>query len=171
RSARRLGAAVVVATRGDFRASPKEIGAAREEGVELLAQHVPQSLLGSGAVEGVRFEVSATARDLPADRVILALGQVPAPPAWLAAHGVALDEAGHIVIDGQGRTAHPKLYAGGDNTRGPDLVVTAMADGRRAAEGMLDAFSLRGRLREQAQRWLPTPAAKAAPVAAAETAP
>ena len=94
-----------------------------------------------------------------------------APPAWLAAHGVALDEAGRIVVDGHGRTAHPKLYAGGDNTRGPDLVVTAMADGRRAAEGMLDAFSLRGRIKNQARQWLPAPAAKAVPVAAAETAP
>ena len=155
---------------GDFRASPKEIGAAREEGVELLAQHVPQSLLGSAAVEGVRFEVSATAHDLPADRVILALGQVPAPPAWLTAHGVALDEAGRIVVDGQGRTAHPKLYAGGDNTRGPHLVVTAMADGRRAAEGMLDAFSLRGRIKNRARHWLPA-AVKAVPATAAETAP
>ncbi|MDP2109784.1 MAG: FAD-dependent oxidoreductase [Thiobacillus sp.] len=171
RSARRLGATVAVATRGDFRASPKEIEAARGEGVELLAQHVPQSLLGSGAVEGVRFDSPGTARDLPADRVILALGQVPAPPAWLAAHGVTLDEAGHIVVDGQGRTTHSKLYAGGDNTRGPDLVVTAMADGRRAAEGMLDAFSLRGRIKEQARQWLPAPAVKAVPVAAAETAP
>jgi hypothetical protein len=41
-----------------------------------------------------------------------------------------------------------------------------MADGRRAAEGMLDIFSLRGQIKEQARHWLPTPAAKAAPVAA-----
>mgnify|MGYP001030629462 CR=1 FL=1 len=170
RSVRRLGAAVSVATRGDFRASAKEIDAAREEGVELLGQHVPQSLLGSEAVEGARFEVSGTAHDLPADHVILALGQVATPPSWLAAHGVMLDETGRIVVDGQGRTTHPKLYAGGDNTRGPDLVVTAMADGRRAAEGMLDAFSLRGRIKEQARHWLPTPAAKAVPAAAEEAA-
>jgi glutamate synthase (NADPH/NADH) small chain len=170
RSVRRLGAAVAVATRGDFRASPKEIEAAREEGVELLAQHVPRSLLGSEAVEGVCFDTSGTARDLPADRVILALGQVPAPPSWLAAHGVMLDEAGRIVVDGQGRTTHPNLYAGGDNTRGPDLVVTAMADGRHAAEGMLDAFSLRGRIKNQARQWLPA-AVKTVPVATAETAP
>jgi glutamate synthase (NADPH/NADH) small chain len=133
-----------------------------------LAQHVPQSLFGSGTVEEVRFDISGTTHDLPADRVILALGQVPAPPAWLAAHGVVLDESGRIVVDGQGRTTHPKLYAGGDNTRGPDLVVTAMADGRRAAEGMLDAFSLRGQIREQARHWLPTSASAAAPVTARE---
>jgi glutamate synthase (NADPH/NADH) small chain len=170
RSARRLGATVSVATRGDFRASPKEAQAAREEGVDLLAQHVPQLLLGSEAVEGVRFDSPGTSRDLPADRVILALGQVPAPPAWLAAHGVALDEAGRIVVDGRGCTTQPKLYAGGDNTRGPDLVVTAMAAGHRAAEGMLDAFSLRGRLREWAQPLLPLPATEAAQLAAREVA-
>jgi glutamate synthase (NADPH/NADH) small chain len=170
RSARRLGARVRVTTRGDFRASPKEIIAAREEDIELLASHAPLALVGQDTVTGVRFEGAGAPCELPADRVILALGQVPAPPSWLAAHGVALDESGRIVVDGQGRTTHPKLYAGGDNTRGPDLVVTAMADGRRAAEGMLDAFSLRGRLREWAQPLLPLPEAKVAPLAVGEAA-
>lgn len=170
RSVRRLGGTVAVATRGDFRASPKELDSARDEGVELLPQHAPLSLQGSTAVEGVRFTVCATAHDLPADCVILALGQVPAPPAWLATHGVKLDDAGRIVVDGQSRTSHPKLYAGGDNTRGPDLVVTAMADGRQAAEGMLDAFSLGGRIKNQARQWLPAPAAKPAPAMAGDAA-
>ncbi len=32
-------------------------------------------------------------------------------------------------VDQQGRTSNPKIYAGGDNTLGPDLVVTAIAAG------------------------------------------
>jgi glutamate synthase (NADPH/NADH) small chain len=155
RSARRLGAAVTVAARGSFRASPKEAQLAREEGVELQETCLPLSLLGTEKVTGVRFEQGGVAQELPADRVILALGQVPAPPAWLAAHGVLLDEIGRIVVDGQGRTAHLRIYAGGDNTRGPDLVVTAMAAGRLAAEGMLDNFSVRGQIKQRAVRWLP----------------
>jgi glutamate synthase (NADPH/NADH) small chain len=170
RSARRLGARVRVATRGDFRASPKEIAAAREEGVDLLAKHMPRAILGEEGVAGVRFETAGASLDLPASRVILALGQVPAPPSWLAAHGVVLDETGRIVVDAHGLTTHPRLYAGGDATRGPDLVVTAMADGRRAAEGMLEAFSVRGRIKEGAARWLPMHLGKAAPVAAGSAA-
>ena len=32
-----------------------------------------------------------------------------------------------------GRTSHPKVFAGGDCQRGAHLAVTAAADGRRAA--------------------------------------
>ncbi len=155
RAARRLGAQVTAATRGALRASPKELEAAREEGVALLENHAPQALNGEGSVSGARLESGGQPVELAVDRVILALGQMPAPPPWLAAHGVKLDEAGRIVVDARGRTGHARLYAGGDNTRGPDLVVTAMAAGRLAAEGMLESFSLGGRIREQSRRLLP----------------
>jgi len=49
-----------------------------------------------------------------------------------------------IVVDANGRTSNPKIYAGGDNGHGPDLVVTAVAAGRRAAQGILDSFTLSG---------------------------
>jgi glutamate synthase (NADPH/NADH) small chain len=162
RSARRLGAVVSVATRGAFRASPKELEAAREEGVTLLENHQPEAILGSERAEGAGFkqageahEPALTTLNLPADRVILALGQVANPPSWLIAHGVKLDDAGRVVVDARGRTTQAKIYAGGDNTRGPDLVVTAMAAGRLAAEGMLEAFSLGGKVREKVRYLLP----------------
>jgi glutamate synthase (NADPH/NADH) small chain len=163
RSARRLGATVSVATRGAFRASPKEVQAAREEGVTLLENHRPKAILGSEKVEGAAFDLAGETLNLPADRVILALGQVADPPAWLTTHGVVLDDAGRIVVDARGRTAQAKIYAGGDNTRGPNLVVTAMAAGRLAAEDMLERFSFSGRLMEKAEKtWhlLPHPARK-----------
>jgi pyruvate/2-oxoglutarate dehydrogenase complex dihydrolipoamide dehydrogenase (E3) component len=43
-------------------------------------------------------------------------------------------------VDENGQTSNPKIYAGGDNTLGPDLVVTAVAAGRRAADGILNSF-------------------------------
>ena len=36
------------------------------------------------------------------------------------------------------QTANPKIFAGGDMVRGSDLVVTAIWEGREAAEGILD---------------------------------
>jgi glutamate synthase (NADPH/NADH) small chain len=36
------------------------------------------------------------------------------------------------------QTANPKIFAGGDMVRGSDLVVTAIWEGRQAAEGILD---------------------------------
>jgi len=35
------------------------------------------------------------------------------------------------------QTSNPKVFAAGDMVRGADLVVTAIADARKAAEGML----------------------------------
>nr|MBP8172319.1 glutamate synthase small subunit [Pseudomonas sp.] len=36
------------------------------------------------------------------------------------------------------QTSNPKIFAGGDMVRGSDLVVTAIFEGRTAAEGILD---------------------------------
>ncbi|MBP7942545.1 MAG: glutamate synthase small subunit, partial [Psychrobacter sp.] len=38
----------------------------------------------------------------------------------------------------QFQTSNPKIFAGGDMVRGSDLVVTAIWEGREAAEGILD---------------------------------
>ena len=35
------------------------------------------------------------------------------------------------------QTTHPRLFAGGDAVRGADLVVTAMAEGRDAANSIV----------------------------------
>jgi glutamate synthase (NADPH/NADH) small chain len=140
RSARRLGATVTLAYRGPetrLRASSAEVRAGREEGVGFLFEHRPLDVMGAGRVEAVRFETAAGEHDVACDRVILAFGQQPDPPEWLAELGVARDEAGLVRVDGEGRTSNPRVYAGGDNTHGPSLVVTAIAAGRRAAEAAL----------------------------------
>jgi len=72
---------------------------------------------------------------------------------------------GRVQVDGLGRTTNPRLYAGGDNTPGPDLVVTALAAGRRAAAAILaDHPTLPGlsrvlARRRQAARPAPAPVA------------
>ncbi|SEE54385.1 hypothetical protein SAMN04490198_1812 [Pseudomonas palleroniana] len=38
----------------------------------------------------------------------------------------------------RGNDRNPKIFAGGDMVRGSDLVVTAIFEGRNAAEGILD---------------------------------
>jgi glutamate synthase (NADPH/NADH) small chain len=70
--------------------------------------------------------------ELDADHVIEALGARPDPelPTWL--DGVAVDDAGWVVVDDDGRTSLPSLFAGGDIVRGAATVVEAAADGLRA---------------------------------------
>ena len=40
------------------------------------------------------------------------------------------------------QTTNPKIFAGGDAVRGADLVVTAMAEGRHAARGIMRFLKL-----------------------------
>jgi glutamate synthase (NADPH/NADH) small chain len=143
RTARRVGAEVTVCARASeetLRASPREVKAAREEGVNFRFRHTPVAIAGGVAVQSVCFQTPEGERSQVCDLVILAFGFVAQPPAWLSALGIETDARRRVLVDAHGRTTHPKIYAGGDMARGPDLVVTAAADGRRAAEGMLKSF-------------------------------
>ena len=173
RSALRLGAtSVTMATRRDFRASPREQAKARAEGARLLPHHAPLALEGDGRIERVRFTTPEGEQLESCDRVLLALGLVPAPPSWLTCFGVTLDEAGRIRVDALGRSMHPRIYAGGDDTLGPDLVVTAMAAGRRAADGMLSSWRPGQRLVRALHGMRPAPATpQPVPLAARESTP
>jgi thioredoxin reductase len=140
RAALRDGASsVAIAYRGTaekLRANPHERVAAIEEGVSFLFEHTPRCDRRRSLGAGVSFKVGAgdhgDFQTMPCDAVILAFGQQPAAPYWLEAGGVAT-EYGAIKVDAHGRTAHPRIFAGGDAVHGADLIVTAAAAGRRAA--------------------------------------
>ncbi len=152
RSALRLGAEVTIAYRGveeSLRASPKEITLTREEGGRFVLEHAPVGCEGMQKVTGVRFDTPRGSQVIDADQVILALGQQPAPPPWLESFGIATEPHGTIRVDTHGCTTHRKIWAGGDNTLGPNLAVNAMAAGRNAAEGMLVVFNTRGNIRRR----------------------
>ena len=146
--------------------SKKEVKNAKEEGVhfEFNVQPVELVLDASGKVNGIRLlrtrlgEPDAQGRRrpvpvegsefvMPADAVIMAFGFNPHSMPWLQAQGVNVDDWGRIVasVDSPYRyqTSHPQIFAGGDAVRGADLVVTAMAEGRHAAQGMMDWLQIR----------------------------
>ncbi|KGQ49711.1 glutamate synthase [Gallibacterium anatis] len=81
---------------------------------------------------------------IPCDAVIVAFGFAPHQMPFLADVGVTTDARGRIEAKGElkQQTANPKVFAGGDVTRGSDLVVTAIAEGREAAKGILDYFGI-----------------------------
>jgi glutamate synthase (NADPH/NADH) small chain len=154
--------------------SAREVANAREEGVQFLFNRQPVALLGEDAVCAVRVvETRATTADargrsgvenipgsetdLPADVVIIAFGFQPDPPDWLATHGVQLETNGRIRVQSPRkrcngaasdalpfRTAHPKIFAGGDAVRGADLVVTAAYEGRESAASIVRSFQVKG---------------------------
>jgi len=160
RSAIRQGASKVTVTyRGSeqkMRASPTEKQAAQDEGVNFLFNHQPVEIQGADIVSGVRFTHHNNSIDIPCDSVIFAIGQTNKAESWMTRLGIDTDEHGVTVVDANGRTSHDKVYAGGDNTNGPDLVVTAIAAGRKAANGMLKSFQLRQQVIQRIKKLLPT---------------
>jgi glutamate synthase (NADPH/NADH) small chain len=160
RSAIRLGAAEVSCAyrRGeeDMPGSRREVKNARDEGVRFIFNRQPLAIEaglrvdGGQQVKGVRVvetrpsggrgspaePVPGTEALLPADVVILAFGFRASPAAWWAQFGLELTPEGRVVTDAAGATSHPKLFAGGDNVRGADLVVTAVYDGREAGDAI-----------------------------------
>jgi glutamate synthase (NADPH/NADH) small chain len=79
---------------------------------------------------------------LEADAVIIAFGFQPSPPAWLEEVEVQTNDWKGVIAEEEQafkfQTSNPKIFAGGDMVRGSDLVVTAIWEGRQAAEGILD---------------------------------
>lgn len=165
RTAVRQGASDVVCAyrrdRENMPGSAQEVKNAEDEGVCFLWNLQPTSLRvgDNGAVTGVEVIATAlgepddrgrrrpepvpgTAKTLDADAVILAFGFRPSPPSWLAENNVALNKRELIDAPETGtfphQTTNEKVFAGGDAVRGSDLVVTAIAEGRAAAQGILD---------------------------------
>jgi glutamate synthase (NADPH/NADH) small chain len=140
--------------------SAKEYHNAVEEGIHFLFTEAPKAIVVNDrgelvGIDAVRTrlgkpdrdgrqrveEIPATDHCLQADVVIMALGFDQEPHAYLEKVGLTQGKWGEIVIDPlTGQTAHSKIYAGGDCHLGADLVVTAAAEGRRAAMAMISRF-------------------------------
>ena len=140
--------------------SRREVKNAREEGVEFLYNRQPievveyfgqacgikvvETELGDPDEDGRRRPepIPGSEQVLEADAVIIAFGFQPSPPDWLEDIGVQTNDwNGVIAAEEQAfkfQTSNPRVFAGGDMVRGSDLVVTAIWEGRQAAEGILD---------------------------------
>jgi glutamate synthase (NADPH/NADH) small chain len=138
--------------------SRKEYLNAVEEGVTFLFTEAPKQVVLSEAgevagIDAIRTElgepdsggrqrveeIPGTDHCVPADVVIMALGFDMEGFLWLEDAGIKLGKWGELNIHPDtGQTSNPKIYAGGDCFRGADLVVTAAADGRRAAMAIME---------------------------------
>lgn len=143
--------------------SKREVANAKEEGVQFLWNRQPVEIVGEERVEGVKVVttemgppdargrrtpqvVAGSEEIIPADRVLIAFGFRPSPQPWFAQHGIEVDERGRVKAPANGQykyqTTNAKVFAGGDMVRGSDLVVTAVWEGRQAAEGILDYLNV-----------------------------
>lgn len=150
--ARLLGAEEVTVCyrrgRDQMNASVFEQDLAASKGVTIRHWLQPKKVLADGGrVTGIELEYTSLSNGrlsgtgetvtLKADQVFKAIGQV-FEAAVLNGSGasIALD-GNRIKVDGEGRTSMPKVWAGGDCIAGgDDLTVSAVAQGRDAAESI-----------------------------------
>ncbi|MEE3358996.1 MAG: NAD(P)-dependent oxidoreductase [Pseudomonadota bacterium] len=120
-------------------ASEFEQDLATSKGVRILYNLQPVAFHGNGSVVEVEFEYTADTPNglqgtgetmrIPADQVFKAIGQTLETSEQLKI------ERGKIAVAGAGRTSVDGVWAGGDCALGgEDLTVTAVAEGRDAAE-------------------------------------
>ena len=144
--------------------SRREVANTREEGVKFMFNRQPVEVVGDATgVSGVKFvttqlgEPDANGRRspevvpgseevVPADRVLIAFGFRPSPADWFTDLDIHTADSGLVsASDDQEfpyQTTNPKVFAGGDMVRGSDLVVTAIAEGRNAAQSILDYLDI-----------------------------
>jgi len=157
RTAKRLGATTVTCVyrrdEANMPGSRREVQSAKEEGVDFQWLTAPIQFVDNGvgtvrAIECVRMtlgEPDAQGRRRPVtvegsnveievDLAILAFGFDGSPVP--GANGTEVTGSQTYVIDQSAMTTRRGVFAGGDAVRGPDLIVTALHDGRRAAEAI-----------------------------------
>ena len=85
-----------------------------------------------------KFEpIPGTEFTLDADLVLLAMGFTgPVKSGIVEQLGVSLDARGNVATDANYMSSSPGVFAAGDLRRGQSLVVWAIAEGRKAAEGI-----------------------------------
>ena len=137
-AAKRLGAEEVYML---YRRGEKEMSAfafefehAKREEVKFLWHAVPAAIVGNGTVEAVEC---ASGLRVGCDMVITAIGQSRLLKLLEAGRGVELRKGNVAVHSETGQTSNPKYFAGGDCVNGGREVVDAVAEGKRAAQGIV----------------------------------
>ena len=150
RSSRRLGGKDIKVMarrpRGFFKASSWELEDSEEEGVQIVINHAPKRfVIQNGRLTGMEFERlewDAGAKHsrtldtvfLPADDVILAIGQENAFP-WIERDiGIQFDKWDVPLVDERTmESTRPGIFFGGDAAFGPKNIIWAVEHAHQAA--------------------------------------
>ena len=139
--------------RDDMPADRSEIEEAIEEGVVVHELVSPLAFIGDDRVKQIKFikmelrgfdsdgrkkprEITGSEFTFDVDCVIPAVSQYSDLP-FVGKDEVEATPMGTFVVDADTRmTSMPGVFAGGDVVRGSDVVITAIADGKKAAASM-----------------------------------
>lgn len=117
----------------------RPVGYAADPGGNLNGLRIMRTRLGTAKADGRRqpVDVPGSGYTLETDCVIEAFSAKPdaASPSWYPS--VNVDAGRLVIVDPEtGATSVPGVFAGGDLVHGPDLVVNAVRDGKRAAKAI-----------------------------------
>lgn len=153
RSALRIGAAKVTVvyrrTLNEITALKTEYEHAVAEGVEFAWLFNPAAVIGDKRISGLECDIMAVddqgkvyntgkRKTLPADKIILAIGQRPAARIVSTTTGIEVDVSGYVITKDRpyGMTTRRGVFAGGDVVHQPATVVLAMKEAKRVAAGI-----------------------------------
>ena len=139
--------------------SQHEVNNAIEEGVQFSFNMQPLEIIEKqGRAAAVRVietrlglpdesgrqhpeSIEGSECSIEADAVIIAFGFRASPESWFEDFNIKTNQWGLVEASEQDefafQTSNPKVFAGGDMVHGADLVVTAIADARAAALGIV----------------------------------
>jgi len=149
--------------RDNMPGSQHEVHNAIEEGVQFRFNVQPLEIIaeqgGATAVRVIKTRlglpdesgrqrpepVEGSECSMAADAVIVAFGFRASPEYWFEEFDIKTNQWGLVEASEDDefafQTSNPKVFAAGDMVRGADLVVTAIADARKAAAGIVSYIS------------------------------
>jgi glutamate synthase (NADPH/NADH) small chain len=152
RTAKREKAAKVTVifreTEDKVAALPSEVEVAKKEGITFMGLRSPVKFVGDTKVTGVECEIREVHDDkavgtgefetIPANKVIIAIGQKPAGRIIATTRGIEVNEGGFVKTKDRpyGMSTRHGIFSGGDVVHGPATVVRAMKDAKKVAAGI-----------------------------------
>jgi len=143
RTAIRMGAKKVEIvyhrTVNDMSALRSEYDEAVEEGVKFnWESNITNIIDFNGVLSGVEIECNGSKRVEKADKVLFAVGSIPASRIVSTTKGIETDDRGYVLTreTPYGMTSRKGVFAGGDVVNRPSTVVMAMRDAKHVAEGI-----------------------------------
>ena len=130
-----------------------EYDLAKSAGVKAFFNIAPVEILGKEKVTGVKFirtevengklkTIEGSEFTEECDMVIKATGQSRHFDLFQNITNLEIDDFGRIVVDENFRTSNPKYYAAGDAVNGGKEVVNSVAEGKKAAQGIISLIKV-----------------------------
>ena len=118
-----------------------EYDLAKGVGVKGMFNVSPVEILGTGKVSGIKLKsIDGIESIIECNWVIKATGQSKQTSLLNLIEGINLNKNGTLLVNENFQTENKKYFAAGDSVSGGEEVVNAVANGKKAAKGILESL-------------------------------